>query len=97
VIDPSTGGGAGRRTDRFSDGIDALQIPGASSGRRPPVLFIQENAVAVAYFIGGGAGRACMNDLVVKSQAIDIIGLTLSLIRGQNVIEASRRHVKIEI
>jgi hypothetical protein len=36
-------------------------------------------------------------DLVVKSQAIDIIGLILSLIRGQDVIETSRRHVKIEV
>ena len=36
-------------------------------------------------------------DLVVKSQAVDIIGLILSLIRGQNVIETSRRHVKIEV
>jgi hypothetical protein len=64
VIDPSTGGGAGRRTDRFSDGLDALQIQETSSGRRPPVLFIQENAGGGDYFIGGGAGHACMNDLV---------------------------------
>jgi hypothetical protein len=35
----------------------------------------------VDYFIGGGAGRACMKDLVVKPQAVDIIGLFLSLIR----------------
>src|SRR5215510_2282137 len=27
VIDDSTGGGAGRRTDRLSDGIGALQMP----------------------------------------------------------------------
>jgi len=33
-------------------------------------------------------------DLVVKSQAIDIIGLILPLIRGQNVVETSRRHMK---
>ena len=33
-------------------------------------------------------------DFVVKSQAIDIIGLILPLIRGQNVIETSRRHMK---
>jgi len=36
-------------------------------------------------------------DLVVKSQAVDIIGLILPLIRGQNVIETSRRHMKIEV
>src|ERR1700757_3633425 len=33
-------------------------------------------------------------DLVVKSQAIDIIGLLLLLIRRQNVVELSRRHRK---
>src|SRR6516162_6436706 len=33
-------------------------------------------------------------DLVVKSQDIDIIGLILPLIRGQNVVETSRRHMK---
>jgi hypothetical protein len=33
-------------------------------------------------------------DLVVKSQAIDIIGLILPFIRGQNVVETSRRHMK---
>src|SRR5262245_59042235 len=71
VIDPSTGGGAGRRTDRFSDGFDALQIQATSSGRRPSGLFIQENAGGGDYFIGGGAGRACMNDLVVDQWASD--------------------------
>ena len=33
-------------------------------------------------------------DFVVKSQGIDIIGLILPLIRGQNVVETSRRHMK---
>ena len=33
-------------------------------------------------------------DLVVKSQGIDIIGLILPLIRGQNVVETSRKHMK---
>jgi len=33
-------------------------------------------------------------DLVVKSQGVDIIGLILPLIRGQNVVETSRRHMK---
>jgi hypothetical protein len=33
------------------------------------VLFIQENAGGGDYFIGGGAGRACMNDLVVAQEA----------------------------
>jgi hypothetical protein len=33
-------------------------------------------------------------DLVVKSQAIDIVGLILLLIQGQNVVETSRRHRK---
>jgi hypothetical protein len=36
--------------------------------------------VEVDYFIGGGAGPACMKDLVVKPQAIDIIDLILQLI-----------------
>ena len=65
MIDTSTGGGAGRRTDRLSDGIETLQIPGMSSGRRPPVLFIPENARGVDYVIGGGADLGCMDDLVV--------------------------------
>jgi hypothetical protein len=29
--------------------------------------------VEVDYFIGGGAGPACMKDFVVKTQAIDIV------------------------
>jgi len=33
----------------------------------PSPPFIQENAVGIEYFIGGGAGRACMEDLVVTS------------------------------
>ena len=36
-------------------------------------------------------------DVVVKSQAVDIIGLTLPLIRGQNVVETSRRHRKSRV
>ena len=33
----------------------------------------------VDYFIGGGAGPACMKDLVVKSQAADIIDLIFTV------------------
>ena len=58
------GGEDARLHERFSDGFDALQIQATSSGRRPPGLFIQENAGGGDYFIGGGAGCACMNDLV---------------------------------
>src|SRR5262249_26607593 len=80
VIVPSTGGGAGRRTDRLCDGFDALQIPETSTGRRPPVLFIQENAGGGDYFIGGGAGRACMNDLVVAQEASGV-GVGVQFVR----------------
>src|SRR5215470_9823742 len=41
----------------------------------------------------GGAGWVTTGS-TRKFQGIDIIGLILSLIRGQNVVETSRRHMK---
>src|SRR5215471_5281832 len=49
------------------------------------------NAVPGCFHAGAGAGPACMNDLVVKSQAINIIGLILSLIRRKTSSTTSRR------
>ena len=37
----------------------------------------RKTRAGVDYFIGGGAGLACMNDLVVKPQAIDIVEVIL--------------------
>jgi hypothetical protein len=54
--------------------------------------FIQENSGGGDYFIGGSAGHACMNDLVVKSQAADIIDLIAQLIRHQNGVHRSCRN-----
>ena len=59
-------------------------------------LLILGGCTSVKYSYDTGMGQI-PPDLVVKSQAIDIIGLILSLIRGQDVIETSRRHVKIEV
>jgi hypothetical protein len=48
----------------------------------------------VDYFIGGGAGRACMKDLVVKSQTIDSTGAILSLIRRPKIVQTLHRSKK---
>src|SRR5206468_7831880 len=45
-------------------------IARTSSGRCLPPPFIQENAVGIDYFIGGGAGHTCKKDLVVKLKAL---------------------------
>ena len=73
----STGGGAGRRTDRFSDGIKPLQVRERPLAAGPLFPLYRKTRVEVDYFIGGGAGRACMKDLVVKTQAIDIAEVIL--------------------
>ena len=62
----STGGGAGRRTDRFSDGVKPLQLRERPLGRCPPPPFIQENAGGGDYFMGGGADLAAWTILVEK-------------------------------
>jgi hypothetical protein len=43
--------------------IEKFQIPSDSYA----------NAVSGCFHAGEGAGRACMNDLVVKSQTLDIV------------------------
>jgi len=58
------------------------------------VLFIQENAGGGDYFIGGGAGRACMNDLVVKWQAFDIITFILFEIWWKSIVQTSCQNRK---
>ena len=70
----STGGGAGRRTDRLSDGIKALQLRERPLAAVPLLSLYRKTRAGVDYFIGGGAGRACMNDLVVAQEALDVEG-----------------------
>ena len=67
VIDALTGWGAGRRTDRFSDGIKPLQV------RERPLAadyapFIQENAVGDDYFIGRGLGAETTTEILLLYQ-----------------------------
>jgi len=70
----STGWGAGRRTDRFSDGITPLQLRERPPAAVPLLPFYRKTRPGVDYFIGGGAGPAYMKDLVVvKFQSIDIV------------------------
>ena len=61
----STGWGAGRRTDRFSDGIKPLQLRERPLAAVPLLPLYRKTRVEVDYFIGGGAGPTCMKDLVV--------------------------------
>src|SRR4029450_5009614 len=63
---PSTGWGAGRRTDRFSDGIKPLQLRERPPAAVPLLPLYRKTRAGVDYFIGGGAGPACMKDLVVE-------------------------------
>src|SRR6266436_5852124 len=67
----STGWGAGRRTDRLSDGIKALQLRERPLAAVPLLPLYRKTRAGVDYFIGGGAGRACMNDLVVDRWVAD--------------------------
>jgi hypothetical protein len=63
-----------------------------STARQPPVKW---TAHGEAVFVREPCKKTQIPpDLVVKSQGIDIIGLILPLIRGQNVVETSRRHMK---
>src|SRR5215471_17924776 len=63
----STGWGAGRRTDRFSDGIKPLQLRERPPAAVPLLPLYRKTRAGVDYFIGGGAGPVCMKDLVVRS------------------------------
>src|SRR5215468_4216901 len=90
----STGWGAGRRTDRFSDGIKALQLRERPLAAVPLLSLYRKTRAGVDYFIGGGAGRACMNDLVVKTQAIDMVEISLRLLRLSDVVQTSWRNRK---
>jgi len=82
----STGWGAGRRTDRLSDGIKALQLRERPLAAVPLLPLYRKTRAGVDYFIGGGAGRACMNDLVVKPQPVDIVSVILRLILQLRVV-----------
>ena len=62
---PSTGGGAGRRTDRLRDGIKPLQLRERPPAAGPLLPLYRKTRAGVDYFIGGGAGPAYMKDLVV--------------------------------
>src|SRR5262245_63323015 len=62
---PSTGWGAGRRTDRLSDGIKPLQLRERPPAAVPLLPLYRKTRAGVDYFIGGGAGPVCMKDLVV--------------------------------
>src|SRR5262249_9946370 len=63
---PSTGGGAGRRTDRLSDGSKPLQLRERPPAAVPLLPLYRKTRAGVDYFIGGGAGPTCMKDLVVR-------------------------------
>src|SRR5919206_3142009 len=63
----STGWGAGRRTDRLSDGIKPLQVRERPPAAVPLLPLYRKTRVEGDYFIGGGAGPTCMKDLVVRS------------------------------
>src|SRR5215831_2589269 len=63
---PSTGWGAGRRTDRLSDGIKPLQLRERPPAAVPLLPLYRKTRAGVDYFIGGGAGPTCMKDLVVE-------------------------------
>ena len=68
----STGWGAGRWTDRLSDGIKALQLRERPLAAVPLLPLYRKARAGVDYFIGGGAGRACMNDFVVAQEASNV-------------------------
>src|SRR5215475_13494137 len=68
----STGGGAGRRTDRFSDGIKPLQLRERPLAAVPLLPLYRKTRAGVDYFIGGGAGPAYMKDLVVADWTSDV-------------------------
>ena len=67
----STGGDAGRRTDRFSDGVKPLQLRERPRAAVPLLPLYRKTRAGVDYFIGGGAALGCMNDLVVAQCVSD--------------------------
>src|SRR5262245_27963573 len=69
----STGGGAGRRTDRFSDGVKPIHLRERPRAAGPLLPLYRKTRAGVDYFIGGGAGRACMKDLVVTPRRLPIL------------------------
>src|SRR5215467_9363134 len=69
---PSTGWGAGRRTDRFSDGIKPLQLRERPPAAVPLLPLYRKTRAGVDYCIGGGAGPACMKDLVVADWTSEV-------------------------
>src|SRR5262249_43566847 len=77
---PSTGGGAGRRTDRLSDGIKPLQLRERPPAAVPLLPLYRKTRAGVDYFIRGGAGPTCMKDLVVRR-----LGCIVIASRGQDL------------
>src|SRR6516162_4685803 len=61
----STCWGAGRRTDRFSDGIKPLQLRERPLAAVPLLPLYRKTRVEGTISSGGGAALGCMNDLVV--------------------------------
>src|SRR5438445_13032765 len=68
----STCWGAGRRTDRLSDGIKPLQLRERPLAAVPLLPFYRKTRAEGTISSGGGATLGCMNDLVVNQRTADI-------------------------